>query len=171
MSEDLAGRVAALEARLRVVEDREAITALIYRYALCIRLKDTAGCRALLVDEASFDLSHIDPADPQICALHWRIEGADAIVAARDDEAGASASVWPMIHAIEIALNGDSASSRCLSETALWPYGRQYVGEYLDTFRRTQQGWRFVTRHYRLYGDTNGTLAADASVIHTAEKC
>lgn len=168
-----AERIAALEARLRAMEDREAIAALIHRYAECIRLCDMGGAHALLVEEAVFELRHIDPAhpgDPARDELMHRMVGADAIVSAREEEAGAATMMWPMIHAVQIALDGDTAASVCLSETAIWPSGWQSIGEYRDCLRRTGEGWRFVSRHFRLFGDAAGRYARESHAMHQAQK-
>lgn len=162
-------RIAALEERVRLLEDREAITALIYRYAQCIRRRDPAACRKLLVDDAVFELRHILPEGVGDVLVH-RIEGGDAIVGVRDDEAGANAVMWPMIHAVQIAVDGDEATSLCLTETAIWPFGKQFIGEYADRFVRTASGWRFAERVYRLYGEASGVLAEQSRAEHQAEK-
>ena len=168
-----AERIAALEARLRAMEDREAIAALIHRYAECIRLCDMAGAHALLVNEAVFELRHINPAhpgDPGRDELIHRMVGAEAIVGSRDEEAGAATMMWPMIHAVQIALDGDTATSVCLSETAIWPFGRQSIGDYRDCLLRTDEGWRFVSRHFRLFGDAAGRYASESRAVHQAQK-
>lgn len=167
MSED---RIAAMEARIVELEDKAAISSLIYRYAECIRYRNPAACRALLCDDAWFELRHIDPQDASRDSLIRRMEGADDIVGSRDDEAGAGTIMWPMIHAPTIAVNGDAATSTCLSETALWPFGRASIGEYRDTFRRTPQGWRFASRTYRLIGDNSGRYAAESRAHHQSVK-
>lgn len=167
MSEE---RIAALEARIVELEDRAAIVALIHRYAECIRYGDLAACRALLCDDAWFELRHIDPGDASRDTLIRRMEDADNIVGARDDEAGAGTIMWPMIHAPTIVVKGDVATSTCLSETCLWPFGRCSIGEYRDTYRRTPQGWRFSSRTYRLIGDNAGRFAKESRALHQSVK-
>ena len=163
-------RIAALEARLRELEDREAISGLIHRYALCIRQRDKSACQALLLTDAWFELRHIDPADPARDSLVTRLEGSAAMVGGYDTEAGAGQSVWPMLHNIEIKLNGDTAHSVCVMASAIWPVGQQFVGEYHDELVRTLKGWRFASRTYRLIGEVGGQYAAEARKIYQAAK-
>ena len=167
MSED---RLSALEQRIRELEDKAEITRLIYRYAECIRFRDPAGCRALLCDDAFFELRHIDPDDCSKDSLIRRMDGADAMVGSRDDEAGSKTVMWPMIHAPTVIVEGDTATANCLSETAMWPFGRASIGEYRDSFVRTSQGWKFVSRRFRLYGDSTGRLAAESRAYHQSVK-
>ena len=162
-------RLDVLERRIRELEDREAISRLVYGYAQCIRYRDHAGCRTLLCDDAWFELRHIDP-DGGEDSLIRRMDGADDIVGSRDDEAGQNTVMWPMIHAPTIIVEGDEARSTCLSETAMWPFGRASIGEYRDTFRRTGEGWKFASRRFRLFGDSTGRLAAESRAYHQSVK-
>ena len=163
-------RIAALEARLRELEDKAEIAALIHRYAACIRYRDMVGCRSLLLDDAFFELRHIEPQDSSKDSLIRRMDGGDAMVGSRDEEAGSQTVMWPMIHAVTIEVMGDEARSTCLSETAMWPFGRASIGEYRDHFRRTAGGWKFASRTYRLYGDSSGRLASESRAHHISVK-
>ena len=167
MNED---RIAALEERLREMEDKAAIGALIHRYAECIRLREKAACQALLCDDAWFELRHVDPQDPMADKLVTRLEGSAAMVGGYDTEAGAANSVWPMIHNLTIDWQGDHAHSVCVMASAIWPIGQQFVGEYHDELVRTAQGWRFASRTYRLIGEVGGKFAAEAREIYQAAK-
>lgn len=167
MSED---RFAALEARVRELEDKAAITALIHHYAHCIRLRDKRACQALLLDDAWFELRHVSPEDPAADMLITRLEGSLAMVGGYDTEAGAQNSVWPMIHNVAIALDGDRARTVCVMASAIWPVGQQFVGEYHDEMVRTAQGWRFASRTYRLIGEVGGKYAGEAREIYQAAK-
>ena len=57
MSED---RLALLEARIRELEDKAEIGALIHRYAECIRIRDKRACQALLLDEPTASLDAVN---------------------------------------------------------------------------------------------------------------
>lgn len=163
-------RIATLEARIAELEDRAAITALIHRYAECIRFRDKAACRALLLDDAWFELRHVDPADPASDKLITRLEGSLAMVGGYDTEAGAQNSVWPMIHNVAIDIDGDRARTVCVMASAIWPVGQQFVGEYRDEVVKTPQGWRFASRTYRLIGEVGGKFAAEAREVYQAAK-
>jgi hypothetical protein len=163
-------RLAALEARIAELEDRAAITELIHNYALCIRMRDKAACQALLCDDAWFELRHVDPSDPAKDSLVTRLEGSAAMVGGYDTEAGASNAVWPMIHNVSVWLKGDRARSLCVMASAIWPVGQQFVGEYHDELVRTDAGWRFASRTYRLIGEVGGTFAGEARKAYQAAK-
>lgn len=164
-------RLAALEARVRELEDRAAITELIHRYATCVRLRDRAGGIATLLPDAWFELRHIPPDDPAgEGMLMTRLEGAEAMIGGYDSEAGAANQVWPMLHNIMLLIDGDRAQASCVMASAIWPVGHQFVGEYRDELRRTAHGWRFASRTYRLIGEVGGTYAAEARVAYRAVK-
>jgi hypothetical protein len=163
-------RLSRLEQRIRELEDKADITRLIYRYAECIRFRDSQGCRALLCDDAFFELRHIDPVDCRRDSLVRRMDGADEMVLSRDDEAGANTVMWPMIHAPMVTVEGDSATAICLSETAMWPFGRASIGEYRDNLVRTSEGWKFASRRFCLFGDSSGRLAAELRAHHQSIK-
>jgi hypothetical protein len=163
-------RLAALEARIAELEDKVAITALIHRYALCIRMRDKAACQALLCDDAWFELRHVDPEDPAADSLVTRLEGSAAMVGGYDSEAGAANSVWPMIHNIDVVVDGNRARALCVMASAIWPVGQQFVGEYHDELVRTEAGWRFASRTYRLIGEVGGKFASEARKVYQAAK-
>ena len=167
MSED---RIAALEARIRELEDKAAIAALIDRYAQSIRMRDKRGCQALLCDDAWFELRHVDRHDPRLDTLITRLEGSAAMVGGYDTEAGAANSVWPMIHSVDVAIDGDRAEALCVMASAIWPVGQQFVGEYRDELVRTEQGWRFRSRTYRMIGEVGGKFATEAREDYEAVK-
>lgn len=162
--------MSTLEARIAAIEDRQAITDLILRHAEYIRSGRAGDQADLFVPDAYYELRHFDPDRPGESTLHRRIEGIGEIVGSKDEVAGADARLWPQIHNIRIALDGDRASSSCVSMTTIWPMGIDFVGEYRDSFRRVDGAWRFASRSFILFGRTDGSFAAQAHDHYEAMK-
>ena len=153
---------AALARQLAEWADRQAIADLLYRHAEHIRSGTIHLAGELFMPDAVFELSHFDPDQPGKLILLDRTVGADAIVVAKDDIAGIAARLWPMIHNVRIELAGDRASSVCVSHTVVWPHGKDFVGEYRDSFARDAGTWRFAARNFILFGDTDGKFATQS---------
>jgi hypothetical protein len=150
-----------LERRIAQLEDREAIRDLVYRYTELVRFERMEDEGSLLfTPDVIWELHHADPLRPGESTLQRRVEGPEAIAGSFEENAGAGAQVWAMIHNLRIELEGDQARSTCVLATAIWPHGRQMVGEYRDRFRRTENGWLFAARTYVLFGDVAGNYAA-----------
>src|SRR5690606_8273445 len=103
----------------------EAIAALIYRYTEAIRLGNPTEVLAMMADDAVVELHHADPCDPGKTELLTRFVGHAEIRHSFADQAGAGAQVWPMIHNLRIELDGETARTICVLESAVWPVGKQ----------------------------------------------
>jgi hypothetical protein len=165
-----AERIAALERRIEVLESRETITALVYRYAELIRLGRPSETFELMAEDAIVELRHADPADPSSSTLITRFVGHEQISHSFREHAGEGARVWPMIHNLRIELDGDHASSACVLASAVWPIGKQFVGEYRDTFRRIDGAWKLSSRSHIGFGDTAGLYAREAYEAYQTTK-
>lgn len=153
-----------LERRVAELEDRAAIRDLVYRYAEHIHSRREQENAGLFTPDAVFELRHADPERPGESKLRRRYEGAVAIAGSFEDVAGKGVRLWPMIHNLRIALAGDEASSTCVMISANFPHGTQFIGEYRDRYRRTEEGWRFAARAYVMFGDVaDATYAAEAT--------
>jgi hypothetical protein len=155
-------RIAALEARIDALESREAIAALIYRYTEAVRHGQPSEVLAFMAEDAVVELRHADPDDPEHSELIVRFVGHDEIRHSFAEHAGPGARVWPMIHNLRIDLDGDRASSICVLESAVWPLGKQFVGEYRDTWARRQGAWQITSRKHVGFGDTAGLYARES---------
>lgn len=162
--------LAALAARITAIEDRAAITDLVHAYAECVRNRTPAACVALFTSDAVVEIRHADPKVPGVSHPGMLFRGHAEILPSLDDTAGESARVWPMIHNLRIMLDGDAASSTCVMMSAIWPHGKEYVGEYRDTFRRVAGEWKFASRTYVVFGGTDGRYALDAFDDYVAAK-
>lgn len=163
-------RIAALERRIDALESREAIAALIYRYTESIRLGNPAEVLAMMADDAVVELHHADPDDPGKTELVTRFVGHDEIRHSFADQAGAGAQVWPMIHNLRIELDGDKARTVCVLESAVWPVGKQYIGEYRDTWTRRDGTWKIASRRHIGFGETSGIYSREAHAHYEATK-
>ncbi len=130
-----------LEARLRRLEDLEAIRALIAEYRRVLDAKDFEGYAELFGDDGEFIADggvHARGRD-EILTMLAELQRTGALtVAAGDDR--------HLVANIEIALDGDRATA-----SSTWVYltradGLAMVGHYVDTLRRTKAGWRFARR-------------------------
>lgn len=151
-----------LEQRIAAIEDREAIADLILRHAEHIRSGTEAGAGDLFLPDAIYELGRIDPERPGEVVITDRIEGVAAIVGSKDEVAGEDERLCPMIHNIRIVLDGDRATSICVSMTTLWPTGMNFIGEYRDRFARVDGVWRFATRAFIGFGAIDG-MSAEAA--------
>ncbi len=159
-----------LAARIAAIEDRDAITDLVYRYAEAIRNLATHECLDLLTEDVVIELRHADPHRPGESTLLNRFAGRQQFASSFVETAGSDARIWPMIHNLRIELDGDSARAVCVMMSAIWPYGKEYVGEYRDQFRREWEGWRFTSRIYTVFGDTSGRYSVDAYADYVSVK-
>lgn len=159
-----------LEQRIRALEDRQAITDLIYRYTESIRQQRPRECLDYFSDDALVELRHTDPEQPGQSTLHQRFAGKKAIATSFDETAGASAHIWPVIHNLRIEVDEDQATACCVMRSTIWPHGKEYVGEYRDAFRREQGTWKFTARVFTLFGDTDGRYPEAAHAAYEAVK-
>lgn len=159
-----------LSARIAAIEAQTAIADLIYRHAELVRSGLLHEATGLFTDDAAFEILHFDPDRPGETILRHRIEGASAITGSKDDIAGQSAKLWPMIHNLRIGLDGDRASSTCVSMAAIWPHGTDTIGEYRDTFRKEDGVWRFASRAFVVFGRSDGAFATQAFEEYEAAK-
>ena len=161
---------ADLVARVAAIEDRQAIADLLNAYAEFIRGGTPGRCVELMTDDATFEIRHADPKRPGESSLNRRFGSIAEIATSYVDTAGADTSIWAMIHNLRIALDGDRASSTCVMMSAMWPQGRQNVGEYRDTFRRVGGRWLFASRAFINFGDTTGNFAAASEAAFLATR-
>jgi uncharacterized protein (TIGR02246 family) len=140
MSED---RLAALEARLQRLEDREAIQGLFMRYRECLDEKDFSGYAALF------------SADGEFVAAGGTAKGRAGIEELVDGMRGnlLTATIGDDLHIVvnpEIDVDGDRARAR-----STWIYlvrGSEReptlckVGHYEDDLVREDGAWRFARR-------------------------
>lgn len=159
-----------LEERVAALEDREAIADLILAHAGHIRSGTVDAARDLFHADAVYELGRIDPERPGEVLVTERIEGVDTILGSKDVVAGQGVRLCPMIHNLRIVLDGDTATSTCVSMTTIWPTGDNFVGEYRDRFRREQGIWRFSARAFVNFGAIDGASAEVAGERYQAEK-
>jgi ketosteroid isomerase-like protein len=155
-------RIDALERRIDALESREAITALISRYTEVIRYGRPSDVLAMMAENAVVELRHADPDSPEASELVARYTGHDEIRHSFAAHAGVATRVWPMIHNLRIDLDGDRASSVCVLHSAVWPEGKQFVGEYRDTWSRRDGTWKIMSRSHIGFGEVTGLYAREA---------
>jgi hypothetical protein len=159
-----------LEQRIAAIEDREAITDLIMRHAEHVRSGTLDQAGDLLTPDAVFEMARIDPEQPGELVVVERVEGARAILASKDVIAGQGVKLCPMIHNVRIAIDGDTATSTCVSMATIWPMGNNFVGEYRDRFRREDGTWRFAARAFVNFGSIDGMDPDTAHASYQAAK-
>lgn len=163
-------RLAALERRIDLLESREAIANLVYRYTEAIRSRAPTEVLDLMLETATVELHHADPDEPSVTRLLVRYDGREELRGSFAEQAGAQARVWPMLHNLRVEIDGDDASSVCVLQSAVWPAGKEFVGEYRDTFRRVDGRWFIASRRHIGFGDTTGQFAAEAHLAYQAAK-
>ncbi len=135
----MAGDDNALEARLRQLEDLEAIRQLLVDYARCLDGGDHAGYADLFTE------------DGELTARLGQAKGRDAIRALLDDRLGGPRkTAFHLVGNPSITVEGDRATS-----DALWAYITHdeqgypmilQLGHYADELARENGRWRFVRR-------------------------
>lgn len=155
--------LAALARRIEMIESRQQITDLVYRYTEFVRDRAEKECVSLMAEDVWIELHYGYPLEPGRTEMHQRFEGKDAILGSFVAVAGHDTVVWPMIHNLRIEIDGDTARSRCVMASTIRPYAMQNFGEYRDTFRREDGKWLFTSRTFIGMGDMDGRSAAEAN--------
>lgn len=130
-----AERIAALESRLGLLEDKEAIRALRDAYHSCINDGRYGDIAALFTDDAVVELGYLA-----------RYDGRAAIDAGfRGMGERERFFIKQYIHSHIIEVADDSATGRSYLEARYGRYGVSYLvsGRYDDRYRRIDGVWRF----------------------------
>ena len=116
---------------------------------LHIRRGEPALCGALFTADGAFEMRQGDPRDPASVRQLHRAEGRGEVIA----YISASTSdrrMFPMIHNLLIEVSGDVATASSLMVGRVWPDGGEVMGDYADSFRRSDEGWLFAERIYTI---------------------
>ncbi len=130
-----AERIAALEERLTLMEDREEIRDLRDRYHSCINDGRYDGIAELFTDDAVVELGYLA-----------RYEGWAAIdTGFRGMGERERFFIKQFIHSHRVTVEGDSASGVSYLEARYGRFGVSYLvsGRYDDRYRRENGVWRF----------------------------
>lgn len=133
----------SLEARIREIEDRTALTELIGRYAECVaqgRGRELAG---MFVEDGHFKAGKH--------GLHGKAALESLFL-------GMTAGrTLPLVTNIVLTIDGDAArGSATLFAVMPGEKVRSYCGVYDDRFRREGGEWKFVSRDFSFYYDQGG---------------
>ena len=125
-----------LEARIRRLEDREAIRDLARQYAHCVWQHDIAGAVALFAEDGVMDTGDRAP-----------LRGRAAILETYT-EALSDAVFQPFVHNHVVSVRGDEAEGTCYLDLRQTREGRSYIGSgyYEDRYRRIEGAWKFQSR-------------------------
>lgn len=138
---------APLERRLGELEDRLAITDVLYQYATAIDTRDWDLLRICFTSDGVADFLEFGGVN----------EGRDAIVALCGGVLSGLDSSQHLIGNPRISLDGDRATSTCYFQAQHFltspAGGNTYLvgGRYADRHRRTEEGWQI--EHRTLHGD------------------
>ena len=132
-----------LEARLRAVEDRLEIQALVARFSDAVNERDITAFAQLWASD--HPVWEIGPPLPS------RAEGKDAIIAMLKGLYKIEQYFMQMTHSGVITIEGDTASARFVVRERGKGDGTYYdnLAVYDDVLVRESGGWRFQERHYR----------------------
>jgi hypothetical protein len=133
-------------------DDRDAIAALLHRYAQFVRTARGQELGTLFTADATYDICEADGDNGAAPARQRsRMEGRDQIHAYLGDSTGRGIRLVPMIHNLIIDIDGDVATANSVMESRTWPDGFGTIGEYEDSLRRDDGRWRFSARKYTMY--------------------
>ncbi len=131
-----AERIASLEARLHLLEDKEEIRALRDSYHACINDGRFAEIAGLFTGDAFVRLGYL---------AEYR--GHDAIAAGFNSMGERERFfIKQYIHSHRIFVNGDEGTGHSYLQATYGRFGTSYLvaGRYDDRYRRTSDGWRFT---------------------------
>lgn len=137
-------RLAALEARLRRLEDEREITRIVASYGPCVDAADAAGAADLWAEDGSYDVEG------------WRMTGrADvrAMVESDGHRALVAAGCCHFLGPAVVTVDGDEAVALCESvvlRSGADGYGVWRAAANHFQLRREADGWRIAARTTRL---------------------
>jgi ketosteroid isomerase-like protein len=138
-----ADRIADLEARLRLLEDREEIRDLRDAYHACVNDGRYDEIADLFTDDAVVELGYLAH-----YAGRAEIDAGFRSMAERE-----RFFIKQFIHSHSVQVDGDSASGRSYLEARYGRYGVSYLvsGRYDDRYRRVDGVWRFSEMRIDFY--------------------
>ena len=127
--------LATLEARIRRLEDIEAIRHLRFRYHFCLNEGRFAEVRALCTDDAVVELGYL--------ARYEGIEAIDRGFRAMGERE--RFFIKQFIHSHDVRVDGDSGTGTSYLEARYSRFGVSYVvaGRYDDVYARVNGEWKF----------------------------
>ncbi len=134
----------SLEAKIQELADREEIRELIANYAH--RIARGFPATDLFTDDGGFSLK--TPGQPiQIVSGGASVAKMYAMIRPEDDHP------LPMIHNIQLVIEGDEAWGLCSNEIRAISAGKSVIGSgyYEDRFRRVNGRWKFVQRDATMF--------------------
>ena len=128
-------RLAALEARIRLLEDREALRALRDAYHACINDRRFDEIADLFSDAAHVKLGYLAEYNGRA-----EIDAGFRGMGTRE-----RFYIQQYIHSHQVQIDGDSASGSSYLDARYGRFGVSYLvaGRYDDRYVRTVNGWRF----------------------------
>lgn len=129
-----------LEARIRLIEDREEIRTLLADYCWYATKAEWEKLVGLFTEDGVLNIQL-----PGGGERNWA--GREAIL---QSVSTLNLPVIPLLHNEVIRVNGDQAESRCTMHTPLGPdpSSNGFVGHYQDRLRRVAGQWRFEARDF-----------------------
>jgi ketosteroid isomerase-like protein len=136
----MSDEIAALRARLRVLEDRAELRELVARYGLAIDDRDIEALTTLFTADARF-------------RSRDGVMNAAGRAAVIDQFRGRFSALGPTNHVAHeqvctFGSDADSATGIVTSHAEVWRHGRAFIAaiRYADTYRREEGRWRFADR-------------------------
>ncbi len=138
---------------VRILAAKSDIADLVHTYALNIRRGHPYLCEALFTSDATFEVRECDPIDQTANRQRYIKIGRDDVVASIGSS-GSAVRVFPQIHNLIIAVDGDLASATSLMIGKRLPGGGETLGDYQDRFRCEDGKWLFTARIYTIYASS-----------------
>ena len=142
-----------LNERLENCEARLAIMALIHRYAANVCQRRGSENAQLFTSGGSFEVRDADPSRKHASAARHRVIGGKDLRTYFEKTEQVPIVILPMIHNIDISIDGDRARSWSLMRSASFPAGNEVIGEYDDAFQRVDTEWYFASRVYTIFSE------------------
>lgn len=128
------------------MRDQDLIQNTLNIYSLCAGLRDWDRQASTFAPEGAWEISH----------LGLRFESRDVVRKALLQFGDAMEYVQQLNSPAVIAVSGDTATTECSIRECGKYHGRnvgfEFLGMYVDKLRRTDEGWKFTERVFKVVG-------------------
>ncbi len=142
MAEDLEARIQALEAQVRILQDREAVRGLRHRYHECINEGKLAEIPSLFTEDGDLDFGYLGKARGQEELTRF-FSGVSQLLS----------FVKQFIHNHAVELEGDAGTGLSYLEAKTISKGEPYLvaARYSDEYAKENGQWKFKKMHLTPY--------------------
>ena len=135
--------------RIDRLESIGAITDLVHAYAQAVRREEAERAAGLFVPAGTFELRDGHP-DRSEFTVRQHFESSKALLDYLREGKWKPHPI-PLIHNVMVELDGDTATANSMMAAPIYGTDHEILGEYRDSFVRTDGRWLFSARIFTLY--------------------